>query len=211
MTFADLLLRCIQAKMPEWDERYRAGQVLAALKVRKRWRKADVPHLVKLGIPPCAEPRLSRLITSKSLGRGVVKSPQTLDQKVAILLEGIRIWSCPETPPQVRSRFYKETRWFPEFVEAAYRGELAILKANAKHRPPEYRNLPHLCPCVLAETSVAKAAQISPALVRHHCFQVRKDYGGKVPNPPTSAAELKLHLEKGPRLLRERATQRLST
>ncbi len=177
----------------ESDHRRRA--LLDALRLRRKWRTADIPRLEQLDLPPVALRKLEELRRNPRKGRGVIRE---FVPAAEILRRGL----CDDfrrvdldTPPHERLACYKKTRWFPEFVEAAYRGELKLAKQRVAASGSR-AGRPH----ELAESAVAEAAGISPALVRRYCHQERMARRGLLIEnaaAPTSAAELKRHLEHG--------------
>lgn len=196
MTLQELLLAKFSAAIPEWERQWIRRQRKQALDRRKDWKAADAPRLLQLNLPPCAEARLQKL---PRLGRGVVAPVTSLGQNILNGLTTLKALSTPETPPKTRRDLYRNSRWFPEFVEQAYRGEL---ERALRHKRLSRQSEPHRRASDIAEEEVAAAARISPAQVRKLCHQVRKDYGGTPSSPPTSAAELKAHLELGPSFVR---------
>jgi hypothetical protein len=167
------------------------GVRLRALRLRHRWRKADVPRLLRLPgwASHATSLRINKLLKDEKFarGRGVVSLSMRLPEKIFGVWDfANRLWGS-DTPAHERVALYKKTRWWPYFVEAAYRGELERVSSAAA-----------------AQENVAKAASISPAEVHRLCQQVRDERGDSPPDdrdcPPTTAAALKQHLEKGPSL-----------
>ncbi|MBN9546985.1 MAG: hypothetical protein J0I19_16085 [Alphaproteobacteria bacterium] len=196
LKFGDWLLREALVAMPNWEEQWIRQQRERALDRQKDWKLADRQRLQKLGLLPSAERLLQK---QHGRGRGVVAPVTSLGQYIVSGLNDLKTLFAPETPPSLRKETYKKFRWFPEFVEQAYRGELNRILSLRK---PSTRGEPRRRASELAEERVAEAAGISSAQVRKLCHQARKGYGGSPPPPPTSAAELKAHLELGPSLVR---------
>jgi hypothetical protein len=169
-----------------------------ALRLRRRWRLADVAQLEAMDLRPAAQRLVDKLKHSGKLGRGVIRDTRDRTKQLARQLRSQLARADPATPPEVRRNLYKKTRRFEEYIEPAYRGELALAQQRALKD-----SFPHERACELAEAAVAKAAGISQAQVRKYCHSVRSGRRGKpAPDdePPTSAAELKRYLEYGPDL-----------
>jgi hypothetical protein len=194
----------------QYDRKVRAQ----ALRLRRRWRKADVPRLAELFLlPGLASPAIQRsiarlMLTADSGGRRVVSESKEVEQAFA---ESLNVWSRmidPGTSPHDRRKIRKALPKWPGLVEAAYRGQLAEEKQ---------RKIPHQEPAKIAEDKVAEAAGISPHTVHQLCQQVRDEHKWAVeladtrrrrlphlpgqwvePEPAMTAADLKRYLERGP-------------
>jgi transcriptional regulator with XRE-family HTH domain len=176
---------------------------LRALRKRKDWRKADLPRLLYIGVPPAGQRRIAKLLKSKSPGRGVVPPSKSFLEEIVDGWETMKGLADPATPPNIRRKLYEKTRWWPYFIEAAYRGELKKVKGGTAWH--------HRRASEFAEQEVAAAVGISASKVHQLCQQVR-DWRGGAPapadEPSTSATELKQYLEVGNDLVRERRISR---
>jgi hypothetical protein len=194
LTFSELLLKEFEAAIPRWGKQWTRQQREKALERCKDWKRADLPRFLKLGLPEWAEAQARE---RQGRGRGVVAPVTSLDEYALSGLSGLKAIFDPNTPPQVRKKLYRKSRWFPEFVEQAYRGERQRIQNGSFNR-----NEPHRTASDIAEERVSEAAGISSAQVRKLCHRVRKDCQGYSSSPPTSAADLKMHLEFGPASVR---------
>lgn len=153
-----------------WQEDHERKARLTAYRRRQRWRKADVPRLVELGIP---RHRIERIIDgNRRRGRGVVPRYQSLDAMMAESTEQFGILFAPETPPHTRLATLKKTPFWPEIVEALYRGEHAAARVDGVRSPSTH-----------AEEVTSGCLGISESLVRKICGTVRKarQLEGKAP------------------------------
>jgi hypothetical protein len=176
-----------------------------ALSLKPQWRKADVPRLLRLGIggEPTDGRYMAMLLEGEGPrgGRGVVPEPKTIAEEV---VEWIRLGQelfDPAAPPDRRCALYKETRWWPHLIEAAYRGELR--KARVSLRGVRMNERYGATASEIAEESVADAvpntiSTISAATVHALCQRARDERGSEEPEyPEMTAAELKELIEKG--------------
>jgi hypothetical protein len=156
-----LVFAYIMASWASWQKAHDRKARLAAYGRRTRWRKADVPRLVELGIP---RHRIERIIDgNKQRGRGVVPRYQSLDAMMMEMAEKFGVLLAPQTPPHLRRATLKQTPLWPEVVEALYRGEYAAAKEDGMRAPSTH-----------AEGLVAKCLGISDSSVRKTCGTVRK-------------------------------------
>jgi hypothetical protein len=162
-----------------------------ALGLRRYWRTADVPRLLRYPgwASPASQSRMARLLKVKLVGRGVIPEPLNFDQAVVAAIDlGFQLVN-PRVSPSERLEAHKRMPTFPVLVEAAYRGELRRSK-------PSDPSEPHLKASEQAQSKVAEAADISSALVHKICDRVRKDLKErKRPlEPEMTAKELRAHL-----------------
>ena len=172
-----------------------------ALDQRSRWRKADVPRLLRLdvGAEPAERMDMAKLLEGGGPrgGRGVVPEPETLGEEIVDFVTFGQKLFGPDTPPNVRCALYKQTRWWPYFVEAAYRGELR--EARESLRGGRLNDRHGATPSEIAKEAVAEAANISLATVHALCQRVRNERGSAEPDDPEmTASELRAHIEEGP-------------
>jgi hypothetical protein len=189
-------------------QHYRRAQA-QALGRRGDWKKGDGRPLNRLfagEAKPATQRRillLGELKGKAAQGRPVVDVPKKLDQQIIGAVQFCtELWSA-DTPPETRRELYKQTKWFPYFVESAYRGELRAAKLAAGGKRKSLHDGALLSPSEKAKQTVASAAGISVSLLDKLCDKVRKERKGDPPNDrqdcrETSAAELARHLENGP-------------
>jgi hypothetical protein len=135
---------------------------LTVYRRRQRWRKADVPHLLKLGIPAG---RIERIMDgNKRRGRGVVQRYQSFDEMVTGMAERFNVLLSPDTEPYARLAALKQTPLWPDVVEALYRGEHAAAKERHERSPSTH-----------AEQVVAACLGIADSSVHKICVGVRKE------------------------------------
>lgn len=171
-----------------------------ALRLRKHWRKADVPRLLQLPgwASPATQRSIARLILAKDKpGRGVVPSPKSFEDAFNDALTLGLLYVDPTTSPRKRRELHKTMPKHPDLVEAAFRGELA----KARRKVPD-RTLPHRKASEIAEEEVAEAAGISTAVVHQLGQHVRdasrreRERGNVVLDEPAmTAADLKRLLD----------------
>jgi hypothetical protein len=155
------VLAYITESWESWQEAHNRQARLTAYRRRTRWRKADLPRLVELGIP---RHRIERIIgANRCRGRGVVPHHQTLDAAMTEMAAQFGILLSSETPPHARLATLKQTPLWPEIVEALYRGEHAAAKERRERSAS-----------TLAEELVARCLGLSDSSVRKVCVAVRK-------------------------------------
>jgi len=155
------LLVYIMSSWEAWQDAHIRQTRLAAYRRRARWRKADLPRLVELGIP---RRRIERIIdANRCRGRGVVPRYQSLDAMMTEMAAQFGALLSPETPPHTRLAILKQTPFWPEIVEALYRGEHAAAKERRERSAS-----------TLAEELVARCLGLSDSSVRKVCVAIRK-------------------------------------
>jgi hypothetical protein len=169
-----------------------------AFRLRSRWRKSDVPRLLRIFDEnmPATRRSIERLAKTKekAFGRGVIPEPVSFEQA---FFDGWRHMQCvvdPTTTAEERRDLHQAMPKHAHLIKAAYRGELAL----ARRRMP--RGQPHRKASEIAEEAVAEAAGISPAMVHELCQQVREEErkrsGVTEPEPTMTARDLKKHLDR---------------
>jgi hypothetical protein len=145
-----------------WRKAHQRNARLAAYRCRHQWRTADVPRLLKLGVP---RERIQRIITdNKRLGRGVIESYQSLDEVVTLMAEQFSVLLSPHTKPHARLATLKQTPLWRYIVEALYRGEHTAAKAVRQKSASSH-----------AEHVVADCLGITDSQVHKICGGVRKE------------------------------------
>ncbi len=117
---------------------HRRAACLDAYRRRDRWRTADVPHLMRLGVCRPAERRIQRILASKNPGRSVVKKYLPLE---AVIMEWLEFYAeliDDQTPPRRRLALLKQMRWWPYVVEGLYRSEHDAARTARRKSPSEY-------------------------------------------------------------------------
>jgi len=184
MALAALLLAAVAST----QKKHERAELLAAYRLRHRWKASDVPRLRTLNLSAVAVRRAAKL---RGRGRPVVAAhidPLTaILAKLSPLVVGFRF----DAPRMVRLRAIKEFRWWPHYVEAVYRGEYEAVKASGTKSAAE-----------VTENRIADALGISSAVVRKLCTKVRKireaDFD-EANFPPASLAGLMKWINEGRR------------
>lgn len=139
--------------------KYHRGQLLAAYRRRRQWKKADIARLRSLGVNPVAQRRMER-VTGR--GRPVV-NPRKLEEEIVEKLTAFQALTDPHATPAQRKKAIRQWPWWPHYVEALYRGEYAL----AKERKVKGAS-------VEAEIEVGRALGISAAKVHGICGVIRR-------------------------------------
>jgi hypothetical protein len=151
----------------EFQTAHRRGALLKAYRSRRRWRKADVPKLRKLGVCAAAEKLLRRLEGEKGRGRGVVSHYRSPDDFLSAGAKHFDAFLAPETAPHDRLKLLKKIPLvWPYLVEALYRGEHSARKAAGAKAASD-----------VAAQVVAGDLGLSYATVRKLCTKVRQERG----------------------------------
>jgi hypothetical protein len=158
-----LLLFFIVSQWGDWQTSHQKRARRTAYRRRHQWRKADVPRLLKLGVPM---ERIQRITddNNKRRGRGVVQSYQSLDEVVTLRAEQFNVLLAADTPPHSRLSTLKQTPFWRYIVEALYRGEHTAAKEIRQKSASSH-----------AEQVVAGCLGISDSQVRKICVGVRKE------------------------------------
>jgi hypothetical protein len=180
---------------PRAEEEHLRKARLRAYRNRHRWRKADIPRLLKLGVNIAAQRRMARILESKSSGRGVVGEYISLFDTLCFWERQFQEFGTASMHPNSRLAFIKTTPWWPNFVEAMYRAKLAALQEDRHHQIQEYgrgKRSEH------AEQAVADIVGLSSATVHAICQKVReKQKHGAPKDPALSISEFQRVLETG--------------
>jgi hypothetical protein len=178
---------------------HRRAALLEAYRRRRQWRAADLKPLLELGVNIPAQRRIARNLSpgKEKRGRGVLKKHRPLAIVMLDFFLLIQQLFDPNTPASERRRLLERTAWWPQFVEACYRGELTAAQAErARAGMPEYGREE---PSETAEEAVAAAAGITAVMVHRLCQKARERQrrGGTAPDEPMRAADLRALLETG--------------
>jgi hypothetical protein len=179
--------RGVVAWARDMDRQYERRVRLNALRERHRWKVSDVARLRTYPNLRISPRRLERLRTSGKRGRPVV-------QPFVPLLHALKVWFAQskalfdaDTLPHIRLKALKNSRYWPEFAEALYRGCLAevrtegLLGASAK-----------------AEARAADVLLVSTASLRSLRTHVRRVHdSGLESMPPLSRDEFRCWLRTG--------------
>jgi hypothetical protein len=146
---------------------------------RAEWRKADIPHLLRIGVSSiAASRRMARLLDAtgkESTGRGVISAPKDFPTAIVDTWKlGKALWD-PATPAHVRRERYKQTRWFPDFVEAAYCPPAGTGIAGG----PGRRDIRSAEPPWPGQLASAPLRSRSPARVRAHLTRSTRVIGAR--------------------------------
>ena len=152
------------------EERDQRAAKLRAYKLRHRWNGGDEKRLRAVGADGPALQRLRRVKAVRPRGRPTVEFFLPLYQRLAMTMKIIEEFYDPNTPPHERRKILKRTKWWPYFVEAVYRGELA--RAQSEGRPSA---------SFFAEEKAGRALGIAPDTVRKVAGQVRKERAAGAP------------------------------
>jgi hypothetical protein len=200
-----LVAKATASLIDDLKDQYARKVRAQALRLRKHWRKADVPRLLQLAgdAREATQRKISQTLLAKDkTGRGVVPAPKTFDEA---LRDGCSLWSRiadPATSLAERRKLARQSPLYPRLIEAAYRGELE----KAKRKVPD-RSLPHHKPSEIAEDAVAQAAGLSIDVVHQIIYRARQEDKQALkwaasqpdrwvePDPAITAAQLKRHLE----------------
>lgn len=151
-TFIDLAVAAI-------DQVHERAKLLAAYRLRHRWKASDIAKLRQLNLSPVAERRIALL---EGLGRPVI-THATPASKFAQKAVAMMTVLNEQTSPSHRLASIKHTHWWPHYVEAIYRGEYEAIKAQGLGSPSEK-----------VEEIIAENLGISSAVVRKICTKVRR-------------------------------------
>lgn len=148
------------AELEEHIEReHEKAKLLAAYRLRHRWKASDAGKLRQLKLSPAAERRVAQL---DGRGRPIVThatSASNFVQKALHLMIALDV----KASPRDRLAAIKITHWWPHYVEAVYRGEYEAAKAEGLGSAAER-----------TEVLIAEYLGISSAVVRKLCTRIRK-------------------------------------
>ena len=129
MWILGLIILCAALLKAETD--HHRGQLLRAYRRRRHWRKSDIKNLKCLGVNKTALRRMDSLVGT---GRPVVPSYRPFADVAAAFITLFDEGSSP----QLRRRAFKDGPWWEHFVEALYRGEHVLAKAQRIAGPSEH-------------------------------------------------------------------------
>jgi hypothetical protein len=155
---------CVTDAATQAEEEYERGLTLGALRCRHRWKASDVARARALPRTRLSEKRLSRLMNAPTRGRPVVRTHQSLPHLLINNLQAAQALFGPGTLPRNRIKLLKQTRFWPYFAEALYRG--CYLETKAEKIPG---------PSVEAEARAGNLLTISPATLRKLCGPIRRE------------------------------------
>ncbi len=141
------------------DQANERAKLLAAYRLRHRWKASDIAKLRQLKLSPVAERRIALL---EGLGRPVITRATPASkfaQKAAAMMPVLN----EQTSPSHRLASIKHTHWWLHYVEAIYRGEYEAIKAQGLGSPADK-----------AEEIIAENLGISSSVVRKLCTKVRR-------------------------------------
>lgn len=169
------------------DREHERAKLLAAYRLRHRWKASDAARLRQLKLSPVAERRVAQLA---GRGRPIVThatSASNFLQKAWHLMTALD----EEALPSDRLAAIKKTHWWPHYVEAVYRGEYEAVKAEGSESA-----------AATTEERIAKDLRISSAVVRKLCTKIRKMRGEGPDNanfPPARIYDFMDWIESGKR------------
>ena len=188
MELQKLVIEIVQKAATNWhraDQEGRRTALLQAYKLRHKWKKSDVPHLLALGVNATAVMRIERIKILTHRGRPIVRPYRPLAETI----EALAPLFHEATQPTVRVQKLKTTPWWPYFVEALYRGEYEVAKKEHRNSASDY-----------AERCVGDTLNISSALVRKLSGEVRRKrkFGAALPDTPgITVADFQVWKETG--------------
>ena len=141
------------------DQDHLRGERLAAYRVRYRWKAGDAGPLLSIGVNEIAQRRIAAL---KGRGRPVVRPHRSLG---SVLHEKLTNGLClfrEDAAPDERRRAFKTWPWWKHHVEALYRGELELARANRVKGAHDH-----------AERAVADALRMSQGKIHAVCGEIR--------------------------------------
>lgn len=153
------ILHQLDRAVREADRQYKRAELKQAYEQRRSWRKSDIPRLQTLELNQQARLRLSRLT---GRGRPVVRPHLPLSK---FLVGGLVTYLIAYGPNSARSErlpALKQTKFWPHYVEALYRGEHAQAKARNVGSPSS-----------VAEETVGRAVHMSASAVHAMCGKIR--------------------------------------
>jgi hypothetical protein len=162
------------------------GELLAAYKRRKQWKKSDVQNLNSLGVNKIALRRIEKLVGT---GRPVVPPHQPFGDVAAKKLVAFLALCDERSSAEQRKQAFKQWPWWPHYVEALYRGEHALAKTRGIAGPSEH-----------AERLVGSELGISASTVHRICGEIRrkrKEWDGAADFPAMTLSEYRGWMEAG--------------
>lgn len=142
-----------------FDREHERAKLLAAYRLRHRWKASDASKLRQLKLSPVAERLVVQL---EGRGRPIVTHATPASsflQKAAYMMIALN----EQVSSRERLAAIKNTRWWPHYVEAVYRGEYEAAKMQETRSAAS-----------ITEEIIAKNLGISPAVVRKLCAKIRR-------------------------------------
>ena len=167
-------------------EAHLRGERLAAYRTRHRWKASDVRPLLSIGVNEAAQRRIAAL---SGKGRPVVKPHRPLDDLLCDKLTNWSIMVRDDATPNERRRSFRVWPWWKHHVEALYRGELELARADQTRGAHDH-----------AERAVAAALRISQGTVHAICGEIRamrREDPESANFPPMVLAEYEEWMERG--------------
>lgn len=171
--------------------RHHRAQLLAAYRRRHRWKTSDRQRLKSLRPRAAARKRMERL-TGK--GRPVVTAYQSLAEVIVTKVRAFQILFDPASSPHSRKKAFRHWPWRDHYVEALYRGEYALARAQGAAGPSDH-----------AERLIGSALGMSASSVHSICGHIRrmrKEWEVAANFPAMTLAQHKVWMQTGthPRL-----------
>jgi hypothetical protein len=160
------------------------GELLAAYRRRRHWKKSDVKNLKSLGVNNAALKRMDRLVGT---GRPVVPPHRPFDEAVLTKISAFLTLFGDDGSADNRKQALRQWPWWPHYLEALYRGEHALAKEQGIPGPSDY-----------AERLVGRELGISPATLHRICGEIRrkrKEWDGAADFPPITLSEFRDWME----------------
>lgn len=141
------------------EEGHERAKLLAAYRLRHRWKAGDQARLRQLKLSPVAERRVLQLA---GRGRPVVTH---VTPASTFLQKALDLMTALDEKASLKDRraAIKKTHWWPHYVEAVYRGEYEAAKAKGLKAAAE-----------TTEELLANNLCLSSAKVRKLCGEIRK-------------------------------------
>lgn len=197
---ADWGTRAQRALRSEWkclEAQHRERARLDACSKRDRWKAADVPRLLDIGMTAADQERLAHILRLGRPGRPVVRNFIPWRTSVSESLKVMQGLFDPKADPRQRLPILKRTPLWPLVVEAVYRGELAAAQ-GARRQEGAATDSPYK-PSQIAERKIGKAMVLSVPVVRALCDEARKRQaaGAEAIGEPMTLAELQHWMDTG--------------
>lgn len=194
VTWANNFLRQaeeVSNKVVRFIEQEKRGHKRQALlqiyRKRHSWKKADIDRLQTYPLSAVGLRRVAKLKTSKRLGRGSTLGYVSISDGLTNMAQYFAKISNPATPPHIRLKLLKKTKWYGEFVEMTYRGEYLRMKKDGEKRVSDR-----------AGEAVIKAFRISDGKLRVLRWKVNKDFKtGSPMSPPMCVEDFEYWLKNG--------------
>jgi len=181
----------VSNKVVRFIEQEKRGHTRQALlqiyRKRHSWKTADIDRLQTYPLSAVGLRRVAKLKTSKRLGRGSTLDYVSISDGLTNMAQYFTKISNPATPPHIRLKLLKKTKWYGEFIQMTYRGEYLRLKKIGGRGVSDR-----------AGEAVANAFIISDGKLRVQRWKVNKDAkAGSPMSPPMTVEDFKYWLENG--------------